>query len=229
MKKGLTELVFILDQSGSMYNLVDDTVGGFNTMIEKQKGIEGEANVSLILFNNIVKMVYDNVPLEKIEPLTTETYFPGGSTALYDAIGGTVSNVGRRLSNTKEEERPEKVIVVVTTDGYENASKEYTSTKISDMIKHQREKYSWEFIFLGADLDTVEKASQLGFNPDFTCTWTTSSAGMESYTKGLSNAISTMRSCDLANGESYTAVTNSLKSIDIERNDVCGFTTVTNE
>lgn len=218
MKKGLSELIFILDMSGSMSSLTKDTIGGFNSMIEKQKSVEGDANITLICFDHEYELVYDNISIKEIPVLTEEKYCPRGTTALYDAIGRTIDSVGKRLSKTAEEDRPEKVIVSITTDGHENASNDYSHNKIKEMIEHQQEKYNWEFIFLGADVTSTQFATNIGINPDFVATWTTSSAGMASHTKGMSTVMSNMRSADYtrdASNEVYKNVVAALNSIDI--------------
>ena len=218
MKKGLSELIFILDMSGSMGLLTEDTIGGFNSMIEKQKMVEGDANVTLVLFDHEYILLYDNCNIKEVPVLTDKEYCPCGSTALYDAIGRTIDTVGHRLNNTPEEERPEKVIVSITTDGMENASKEYTFQQVKEKIEHQQEKYNWEFIFLGADLDSVNVATNLGINPDFAVTWTTSAAGMEAHAKGVNTVLATMRNADYTrdvSNASYKAVSDALSSIDI--------------
>ena len=218
MKKGLSELIFILDMSGSMSYLTNDTIGGFNSIIEKQKKTEGEANVTLVCFDDRYITVYDNIPIDEVPTLTDKEYCPCGMTALYDAVGSTITRVGNRLNNTPEDERPEKVIVSITTDGQENSSQEYTFNRLKEMIKHQQDKYSWEFIFLGADITAVNHAVDLGINPQFASTWTTSSAGMASYSTGLSKAVSNIRSQDYSrdtDNEIYNAVASALNSIDI--------------
>lgn len=216
MKKGLSELIFILDMSGSMSNLTEDTIGGFNSMIEKQKEVEGDANVTLVLFDHEYIHLYDNYNIKEVPVLTNKEYCPRGLTALYDAIGRTITTVGHRLNNTPEEERPEKVIVSITTDGMENASKEYTFQQVKEKIEHQQEKYNWEFIFLGADLASVNVATDLGISPDFAATWTASAAGMASHAEGMNTVLATMRSSDYTrdvNNETYKAVTDTLNSI----------------
>ena len=149
MKKNLTELVFIIDRSGSMYNLVNDTIGGYNSMIENQKKEQGDAYVTTVLFDDNYELLHDHINLKEIKPITDKEYYTRGSTALLDAVGKTINSIGVRLNNTPEDERPDKVIFVITTDGYENASRKFTKTQIKDMIEHQQNKYSWTFIFLG--------------------------------------------------------------------------------
>lgn len=162
MKQGLTELVCILDRSGSMWNIADDAIGGFNTFINEQKKVEGDANVTVALFDDRYDLIFDNVNIEEISELTSEVYYPRGGTALYDAIGKTMQCVGARLNNTPEDERPETVIVAILTDGHENQSTEYTSEKIKEMIEHQEEKYDWTFMYLAANQDSFSVGQQFG-------------------------------------------------------------------
>lgn len=166
MKKGLTEIVFILDRSGSMRGLESDTIGGFNGTIEKQKKEEGEAYVSTILFDNESEVLHDRVPLDKIVPMTPEQYFVRGSTALIDAMGGAIHHIGNVHKYARDEDRPEKTLFIITTDGYENSSHKYTAEKVREMVTHQKEKYGWEFIFLGANIDAIETAKAYGISED---------------------------------------------------------------
>ncbi len=162
MKKGLTELVMILDRSGSMSGLEADTIGGFNSMIEKQKKEDGEAFVSVVLFDDRNEVIYDRTPLTKIEPMTDKQYYVRGCTALLDAVGGAIHHIGNVHKYAREEDVPEKTIFVITTDGMENASRSYTYEKVRRMIEHQKEKYNWEFIFLGANIDAAAEAARFG-------------------------------------------------------------------
>ena len=166
MKKNLTEMVFILDRSGSMAGLEDDTIGGFNGMIERQKEADGEALVSTILFSNASTVIHDRVDLRKIEPLTSRQYYVGGCTALIDAIGGAIHHIGNVHKYAREEDRPEHTIFVITTDGMENASHCYTSNEVKAMVRRQKEQYGWEFLFLGANIDAVETAARFGICED---------------------------------------------------------------
>ena len=166
MKKGLTEIVFILDRSGSMSGLEKDTIGGFNTTIEKQKQEEGEAIVSTVLFDNDMEVLHDRVSLADIQPLTDKEYYPRGSTALLDAIGGAIHHIGNVHKYARDEDRPEKTIFVITTDGYENASRRYTSDRVKQMVERQKQKYGWEFIFLGANIDAIETARNFGIDEE---------------------------------------------------------------
>ena len=166
MKKNLTEIVFILDKSGSMSGQEKDTIGGYNSFIECQKKVEGEAYVSTVLFSNYSNVIHDRVPLEKIEPMTEEQYTTDGCTALLDAIGGAIKHIGNVHKYAREEDRPEKTVFVITTDGQENSSHEYTYEKIKKLISRQQEKYGWEFMFLGANMDAISEASKLGIRKD---------------------------------------------------------------
>lgn len=193
MRDNLTEIIFILDKSGSMQPLTEDTIGGFNSFIDKQKGEPGEALVTTVLFNDTYKVLYNGVKIEEIEPMNKEVYHPNGMTALYDAVGKTITEVGNRLANTSENDRPSKVIVVITTDGEENASKEYSQRKVKEMITHQTEKYSWEFIFLGANIDTVSAGASIGIKADNSISYTATSKGIDSVYCALTSAISDYR------------------------------------
>lgn len=164
MKKNLTEIVFILDKSGSMYNLADDTIGGFNSLIEKQKNESGEALVSTVLFNDHSRVIHDRVPIEKVEKLTKREYSPDGCTALLDAVGGAIHHIGNAHKYARNEDVPEKTLFVITTDGMENSSCRYKLADVKRMIKRQREKYGWEFIFLGANIDAAETADSMGIS-----------------------------------------------------------------
>ena len=158
MRKNLTEIVFILDRSGSMSGLEADTIGGFNSMIEKQKKAEGEALISTVLFDNTSEVIHDRVSVQNIKPMTDEDYTVRGCTALLDAIGGAIHHIGNVHKYARAEDVPEHILFVITTDGMENASRRYDSEKVKKMIERQKEKYGWEFLFLGANIDAVETA-----------------------------------------------------------------------
>lgn len=166
MKKGLTELVFILDRSGSMSGLEKDTIGGFNSLLEKQKKEEGECIVSTVLFDDRYELLHDRIQIQGIAPITDREYFVRGSTALLDAMGVTINKIGNAQKHTVEAERAEKVLFVITTDGMENASREYSAEKIRSMVEHQKTKYGWEFLFLGANIDAVATAESMGIQRD---------------------------------------------------------------
>ena len=160
----MTELVFILDRSGSMAGLEDDTIGGFNSMLRKQKEEAGEAYVSTVLFDNRTDVIHDRVDLRQIQPLTRKDYYVRGCTALLDAVGKAVHHIRNVHKYAREEDRPEKTLFVITTDGMENASREYTYDRVKEMIHHQQEKYGWEFIFLGANMDAAREAARFGID-----------------------------------------------------------------
>lgn len=162
MKKGLTEIVFILDRSGSMGGLEKDTIGGYNSMITKQKEEEGEAIISTVLFDNETEVLHDRVSLDKIGPITDKEYYVRGSTALLDAVGGAIHHIGNVHKYAREEDVPEKTLFIITTDGMENSSRQYSYDKVKKMVERQKEKYHWEFIFLGANIDAVSVANQFG-------------------------------------------------------------------
>ena len=161
-----TEIVFILDQSGSMAGMERDTIGGFNSMIEKQKGEQGNALVSTVMFSSHSNVIHDRVSLDSVEPLTLRDYTPSGSTALLDAIGGAIHHIGNVHKYARAEDVPDNTIFIITTDGMENASRQYTSDRVKAMIKRQEEKYGWEFLFVAANIDAVETAEIIGIRAD---------------------------------------------------------------
>lgn len=193
MKQSLTELVFILDRSGSMSGLEEDTIGGFNSMLKKQKNEVGEAFVTTVLFDNNYELLHDRCSIKNINPITRKEYYVGGSTALLDALGVTINNIGKTLYEIKEENRPDKVMFVIITDGMENSSHEFNHKKIKSMIEHQKLKYSWDFIFLGANIDAVEAASSFGINEDRAANFISDSEGTELNYRVLSEAVSCFR------------------------------------
>ncbi len=166
IKNGITELVFILDRSGSMAGLESDTIGGFNAMIEKQKKQEGECFVSTVLFDNESEVLHDRVRLSEIKPMTENEYTVRGCTALIDAIGGAIHHIGNIHKYARNEDVPEHTVFVITTDGMENASHKYSSSDVKKMIERQKEEYGWEFLFIGANIDAVETAAQYGIGKD---------------------------------------------------------------
>ncbi|MBR6350974.1 MAG: VWA domain-containing protein [Firmicutes bacterium] len=176
-KKGLTELVMILDRSGSMGGLESDTIGGFNGMIEKQKKEEGEALVSVVLFDDRMDVIYDRVDIRKIEPMTDKQYYVRGTTALLDAVGRAVHHIKNVHKYIREEDVPEKTIFVITTDGLENASREYSYDAVKKLIEQQKEEKNWEFMFLGANIDAVKEAGRIGISASRAARYNADSAG----------------------------------------------------
>lgn len=189
MKKNLTEIVFILDRSGSMMGLEDDTIGGFNAMIQKQKAEPGEAVVSTVLFDNHTDVIHDRVNIQKIEPLTRKEYYVRGCTALLDAVGGAIHHIGNVHKYAREEDRPEKTLFVITTDGMENASRRYSYEKLKAMIERQKEKYGWEFIFLGANIDAAREAARFGIDEDRAVNYNADSVGTSVIYEAVSEAV----------------------------------------
>ena len=162
MKKNLTELVFILDRSGSMGGLESDTIGGFNSMLTKQQAEPGECRITTVLFDNQYEVLHDRIDIKAVSPITDKEYYVRGNTALLDAIGTSINKIGGVQKNTAKEFRADKVLFVITTDGMENASHKFNYDKIKSMIEHQKSKYNWEFIFLGANIDAVDVANRFG-------------------------------------------------------------------
>ena len=194
MRKNLTEIVFILDRSGSMSGLEADTIGGFNSMIEKQKKAEGEALISTVLFDNVSKVLHDRVEVQDIRKMTDEDYTVRGCTALLDAIGGTIHHIGNIHKYARPEDVPEHTMFVITTDGMENASHHYSSDRVKQMIERQKSKYGWEFLFLGANIDAVETAGQFGINADRAVNYQCDSEGTALNYEVVSEAICAVRS-----------------------------------
>ena len=194
MKKNLSEMVFILDKSDSMQGLEKDTIGGFNSMIERQKKQEGEALVSTVLFSNGSKVIHDRVDIARVAPLTEREYFVGGCTALIDAIGGAIHHIGNVHKYAREEDRPEHTVFVITTDGMENASRCYSSDEVKAMVEKQKTKYGWEFLFLGANIDAVETAGRFGIAEDRAVNFVNDSMGQALNYAEVSEAVRTVRS-----------------------------------
>jgi len=193
MKKDFTQLVFILDMSGSMSSLTADTIGGFNTLIREQKEAKGNAIVTTVLFNDEYRMIHDGVDINEVAEMTYKDYRPISTTALLDAVGNTINHVGGKLAEMNEDERPDKVMVTIVTDGYENASKEFSQPKVKEMIEHQRSKYNWIFSFIGANMDAVHVAQKYGVDPRFSRTYTATSAGTRSVYTAMSAMYSQTR------------------------------------
>lgn len=195
MKKNLTELVFILDKSGSMGGLEKDTIGGYNSMLEQQRKVDGECVITTVLFDNRYELLHDRIDIRAIQPISEKEYFVGGSTALLDAIGKTIHKIGTAQKNTAEDYRAEKVMFVIITDGEENASRHYASMQVKEMIRRQKERYGWEFIFLGANIDAVETAGRFGIDADRAVDYVPDGEGTELNFRMMSETVATFREC----------------------------------
>lgn len=201
MKKSLTEIVFILDRSGSMAGLEADTIGGFNAMIEKQKKEPGEALVSTVLFDNVSEVIHDRVDIQEIEPMTDRDYYVRGCTALLDAVGKAIHHIGNVHKYAREEDRPEKTLFVITTDGMENASRLYTYDRLKAIIECQKEKYGWEFIFLGANIDAAKEAARFGIDKDRAANYHADRRGTAVIYEAVSEAVCAVRASRPMNKE----------------------------
>lgn len=193
MKNNRTELVFILDRSGSMAGLESDTIGGFNAMIEKQRALSGECFVSTVLFDHGTEVLHDRVRLEELRPLTDRDYTVGGSTALIDAIGGAIHHIGNVHKYARPEDVPEHTMFIITTDGMENASHTYTADRVRQMIRRQKEKYGWEFLFLGANIDAAKEAARFGIDADRAVNYKCDEAGTALNYEVISEAVCSVR------------------------------------
>lgn len=194
MKKGLIELIFILDRSGSMGGLEEDTINGYNAMLKKQLAEPGEALITTVLFDNDIELLHDRLNLREVLPITEKEYYVRGSTALLDAIGLSISKTANNIKQKKESERPEKVIFVITTDGEENSSREYSFDKINKIITHKKEKYGWEFIFLGANIDAIATARRFGINEDRATNYHADKIGTRLSYDVINETVSNLRS-----------------------------------
>ena len=193
MKNGITELVFIIDRSGSMAGLESDTIGGFNAMIDQQKKWEGKVYVSTVLFDNHSKVLHDRKDLQEIEPMTDKDYTVGGCTALLDAIGGAIHHIGNIHKYARPEDVPERTMFIITTDGMENASCEYGSERVKKMIKRQEERFGWEFLFVAANIDAVETAERIGIRRERAAHYRHDSKGTEQLYCAMSETVSHYR------------------------------------
>ena len=195
MKKNLTEIVFILDRSGSMSGLERDTIGGYNSLIEKQKREEGEAIISTVLFDDQCEVLHDRKNIESIQPLTDRDYYVRGCTALLDAVGGAIHHIGNVHKYARVEDRPDKTLFIITTDGMENSSRRYTYEKVKRMVERQKEKYGWEFLFLGANIDAAKEADRFGIGRDRAVDYHADHEGTAINYNVLSKAVSRVRKC----------------------------------
>ena len=193
MKKGLTELVFILDKSGSMGGLEPDTIGGYNSMLKKQQEVEGECRITTVLFNNNYELLHDRIDIKAVSPITEKEYFVGGPTALIDAVGSTIHKIVKAQKHTGEDFQAEKVMFVIITDGEENSSREYSLEKVKAQIEKQKSEYGWEFIFLGANLDSVETAGRFGIAKDRAIDYIADKSGTRLNFKVMASAVTTFR------------------------------------
>ena len=195
MKKGLTEIVFILDRSGSMSGLEQDTIGGYNSLLRKQQSEEGEAIISTVLFDDQTEVLHDRVKLDDIKPMTENEYYVRGCTALLDAVGGAIHHIGNVHKYARKEDVPEKTLFIITTDGMENSSRRYSYEKVKHMIERQKAKFGWEFLFLGANIDAIEVAGRFGIQPERAVNYNCDSAGTAVNYRALSKAVSRVRHC----------------------------------
>ena len=193
MNNNLTELVFILDKSGSMSGLENDTIGGFNSMLQKQKNEEGNANITTVLFDHDYELLHDRVNIKNVNDISKKEYFVGGTTALLDAMGRTINYIGKSIVDTNENDHPGKVIFVIITDGMENSSHEFSTNKIKSMVEHQKTKYSWEFVFLGANIDAIKTAENFGIDEDRATNFCADSEGVKLNYSSVCNFVSEMR------------------------------------
>ena len=203
MKKNLTEIVFILDRSGSMHGLEADTIGGYNSMLAEQRNGEGEALVSTVFFDDKIDVIHDRVPIDKVKDITEREYFTRGCTALLDAVGGAIHHIGNVHKYARDEDVPEKTLFIITTDGMENASRQYTYQKVKQMIERQKEKYGWEFLFLGANIDSAEMGAKIGIDRDFTVDYTNDGEGARLNYEVMSAAITQARCCEAPINKSW--------------------------
>lgn len=211
MKKDFTELVFILDRSGSMSGLERDTIGGFNSMLQKQRELEGDCRITTVLFDNRYELLHDRIDIRGVSPLTEKEYQAGGSTALIDAIGRTVNKLAGVQMSTAEEYRAEKVMFVIITDGEENSSTEYSAERVRAMIEHEKEKYGWEFVFLGANIDAVQTAGRFGISADRAVDYVPDSAGTTLNFAMMSEAVAQYRQANCISGAPFEAIRRDMK------------------
>ena len=195
MKKGLTEIVFILDRSGSMGGLESDTIGGYNSLIEKQKKEEGEVYISTVLFDDVCEVLHDREALGRIKPMTDKEYYVRGCTALLDALGGAIHHISNVHKYARDEDRPEKTLFIITTDGQENSSSRYTYEKIKYMVERQKEKFGWEFLFLGANIDAIAEAGRFGIQAERAVNYHCDREGTAVNYRVLSETVSRVRRC----------------------------------
>ena len=212
MKKGLTELVFILDKSGSMSGLESDTIGGFNSMLQKQKDLEGECRITTVLFDHRYELLHDRIDIRAVGPMTEKEYRVGGNTALLDAVGRTIQKLAAVQKNTAEDYRAEKVLFVIITDGQENASREFSSQKVKEMIELEKEQYGWEFVFLGANIDAVETAGRFGIAPDRAADYLADGEGTALNFRAMSETVAAFRATGAVPAAPLEAIRRDVKA-----------------
>ena len=193
MKDNYTHIVMVLDRSGSMQSIKNDVIGGFNQFLEDQKKVDGQASLTLAQFDDVYEVLEDFTDLQKAKSLNENTYVPRSMTALYDAIGKTINVVGNKLSDMKESDRPNKIIFVVITDGFENASQEFKQSQIQDMVQHQQDNYNWDFVFLAANQDAVLTGKAMNFSDQSSMTYTAGPIGTQNTYKSLSKNVTRSR------------------------------------
>ena len=198
MKKGLTEIIFILDRSGSMSGLEADTIGGYNSMLAKQKKEEGKALISTILFDDKIEVLHDRADLNEVDEITENEYYVRGATALLDAVGGAIHHIGNIHKYARNEDVPEKTLFIITTDGMENSSRSYSYKKVKKMVERQKKKYNWEFIFMGANMDAVEVAGRFGVKANRAVRYECDGEGTKLNFEVMSRIVSCARSADSA-------------------------------
>lgn len=207
-----TELVFILDKSGSMHGLEQDTIGGFNSMLQKQKELDGECRITTVLFDNRYELLHDRIDIRAVSSMTEKEYQVGGTTALLDAIGRTVQKLVSVQKNTAKEYRADRVLFVIITDGQENASREYSSDRVKEMIQLEKEKYGWEFVFLGANIDAVETAGRLGISRDRAVDYVPDGAGTALNFQMMSETVAAFRETGAVPGAPLEAIRKDMKA-----------------
>ncbi len=211
MKKGYIDITVVLDRSGSMSSIREDTMGGFNTFLKEQKEAEGETKFTLTQFDDRYEIVHDGLPVSDVPELTNKTFVPRGSTALLDAMGRTINTVGSRLDALEESEKPEKVIFVVITDGHENSSRGFARSEVFEMVKHQTDTYNWEFIYLGANQDAIAAGHNMGFSTRNSMSYSADSVGVDNTYKSLGRVVRTCRSGQAMRGFTHSERDNANK------------------
>lgn len=206
MKKDLTELVFILDKSGSMSGLEKDTIGGFNSMLSKQKALDGDCRITTVLFDHCYTLLHDRIDIQAVSPMTEKEYYVGGSTALLDAVGTTIEKIICVQKNTAENYRAGKVMFVIITDGDENSSRRYSPDKIKAMISHEKENYGWEFVFLGANIDAVQTAGRFGISPSRAVDYVPDAAGTALNFQMMAQAVAEFRETSTISDEHFDEI-----------------------